>query len=87
MLLSRASDIPKPKHNTFPAHATEVRVWLDFVQVMERRMQHRLGRQRQRVIKRLRRAREVREAEERRIAMKLEQANQVSTRWQVTQTN
>lgn len=48
---------------------------------MERRMQHRLGRQRQRVIKRLRRAREVREAEERRIAMKLEQANQVSIRW------
>lgn len=44
---------------------------------MDRRIQHRLGRQRQRVIKRLRRAREVREADERQIAMKLEQANQV----------
>lgn len=40
-------------------------------------MKHRLGRQRQRVIKRLRRAKEVREAEDRKIAMRLEQANQV----------
>lgn len=40
-------------------------------------MKHRLGRQRQRVIKRLRRAKEIREAEDRKIAMRLEQANQV----------
>lgn len=46
-------------------------------QIVDRRIQHRLGRQRRRVIKRLRRAREVREADERQIAMRLEQAHQV----------
>lgn len=40
-------------------------------------MKHVLGRQRQRVIKRLRRAKEVQEAEDKKIAMRLEQANQV----------
>lgn len=43
-------------------------------------MKHVLGRQRQRVIKRLRRAKEVQEAEDRKIAMRLEQANQASFR-------
>ncbi|CAB1113941.1 unnamed protein product [Ectocarpus sp. CCAP 1310/34] len=46
--------------------------------VLDRRMKHRLGRQRQRVIKRLRRAKEVREAEDEKIAMRLEQANQMA---------
>lgn len=46
-------------------------------QMIDRRIQRHLGRQKQRLIKRLRRAKEVREAEERQIAMKLEQANQV----------
>ena len=45
--------------------------------MIDRRIQHKLGRQRQRVIKRLRRAKEIREAEDRKIAMRLEQANQV----------
>eukprot|EP00752_Nemacystus_decipiens_P010357 g9227.t1 len=46
--------------------------------VLERRVKHRLGRQRQRVIKRLRRAKEIREAEDKKIAMRLEQANQMA---------
>ncbi len=50
-------------------------------QIVDRRMKHKLGRQRQRVIKRLRRAKELREAEDRKIAMRLEQANQVPAVW------
>lgn len=47
-------------------------------QMIERRIQHKLGRQRQRVIKRLRRAKEIREMEDKKNAMRLEQANQVT---------